>query len=153
MWQDTCRRAFAETLLPNVLLFDASCTTTIGDQTYCRLNLANIIQFTSALNKFLEEMYEAANPHKQPRKQSNGKPAWLTVQELAFKDDKKSVLELQRLVEHAERKSIKLPLVRIALKERTYTDDNGKQWKVEAGKTVILDIVSYPSPSSIGPRN
>jgi hypothetical protein len=106
-----------------------------------------------ALNKFLEEMYEAANPHKQPRKHPNGKPAWLTVQELAFKDDEKSVLELQRLVEHAERKSIKLPLVRVALKERKYTDDNGKEWKVEAGKTVILDIVSVPSACPTNVQN
>jgi len=88
-------------------------------------------------------MYEVANPHKTLHKQPSGKPKWLTVQELAFKDDEKSEQKLRRLVAHAERRSIKLPLVRVAREAREYKDSKGKVWQVDAGKTVILDIVSY----------
>ncbi|KAJ4377179.1 hypothetical protein N0V83_000002 [Neocucurbitaria cava] len=96
----------------------------------------SVLAFTSALNKFLEEMYDFANPHKNPHRNRSGKPTWLTVQELASKDDRKSAEDLQKLVEDAERRSIKLPVVRVALQAKDYGDN----MSVEKGQTIILDI-------------
>jgi hypothetical protein len=104
---------------------------------------SDAIQFTCALDKFLQEMYAFANPRKNPHKQPNVKPKWLAVQDLAFNEtDKERDQKLQRLVQHAERRSIKLPMVRVALEKRIYEDDQGKTWTVEKDHTVILDIVS-----------
>lgn len=94
-------------------------------------------------------MYEFASPYKNAHKQLIGKPIWLTVQELAFKDDEKSVQELHRLVRDTERRSVKLPLVRVARETREYKDSSGNSWKVEKDHKVILDIVSpTPAPKS-----
>jgi hypothetical protein len=76
-------------------------------------------------------------------------PAWLTVQELAFKEnDMPSEEELGRLVQDAARRSIKLPLVRVALQTKTYTvtksDNEVEKWTVEKDHKVILDTVSSP---------
>ncbi|KAH7131804.1 putative prostaglandin G/H synthase 2/cyclooxygenase 2, pgh2/cox2 [Dendryphion nanum] len=99
----------------------------------------SVLAFTSVLNNFLEEMYDFANPHKNPNRQRGQKPNWLRVQELAFQDDVKSEQELQQLVADAERRSIKLPLVRIALENMTYGEGSA-YWKVDKDHKVILDI-------------
>ncbi|KAF2492523.1 hypothetical protein BU16DRAFT_583709 [Lophium mytilinum] len=100
----------------------------------------SVLAFTSALKKFLEEMYDFANPQKNPHKQLSGRPKWVKAQELAFKDDEKSEQELRGLVEDVERRSIKLPLVRVALKIKKYKISEGNNLKVEKDHKVILDI-------------
>ena len=67
------------------------------------------------------------------------KPVWLKVQELAFREDESSFEELMELVLTAERKSIKLPVIRTATKDCEF--DKGT-WRVKEGDTIILDIVS-----------
>jgi ribosomal protein L23 len=55
------------------------------------------------------------------------------VQKLAFMEDEKSTQELQKLVLEAERRSIKLPIIRKAV---------ASAFGVKADQIVILDVVS-----------
>ncbi len=71
---------------------------------------------------------------------TSGDPKWPNVQELALKDDEDSYKKLSKLVSDAELTSIRLPVIRTALKDREFTT-NGKTWKVKEGDTIILDIV------------
>ena len=88
------------------------------------------------MNAFIKEIYDHANsPNPSP-----ADPKWLEVQALAFKDDADSYKKLSKLVSDAELTSIRLPVIRTALKDREFTT-NGETWKVKQGDTVILDIV------------
>jgi len=79
-------------------------------------------------------MYDCANPHKP----ANTSPKWREVQKLALDDNPESDVKLQEHVYTAERRSIKLPIVRVARKRKTYGTRT-----VDEGHTVILDIVSF----------
>jgi ATP-dependent DNA ligase len=81
----------------------------------------------------LEEAYAHANPHKYANNSRNDGPKWFRVQKLAFEEDKTSVQELQKLVLEAERRSVKLPIVRQAIATAS---------GVKADQIVILDVVS-----------
>jgi ATP-dependent DNA ligase len=85
------------------------------------------------LSRFLEEIYGLANPHKKSNKAHSDRPKRFIVQELAFMDDEKSAQDLQKLVLEAERKSLKLPIVRQAIANAS---------GVKADEIVILDVVS-----------
>jgi nitroreductase len=104
-----------------------------GFSTIVRTLTLTFWKFTSVLNWFLEETYEYANPHKNPDKPRKGEPKWFRVQKLAFMEDEKSTQELQRLVLEAERRSIKLPIIRKAV---------ASAFGVKADQIVILDVVS-----------
>lgn len=83
-------------------------------------------------------MYEQANLQTA----SSARPAWLQIQDLAFSEDKDSFEVLTKLVSDAERTSIRLPVIRTALKGREFRDKEGKVWTVKKGDTIILDLVS-----------
>ena len=82
-------------------------------------------------------MYEHANSTEP----DSSTPTWLSVQDLAFSEDKDSFEKLTKLVLDAERTSIRLPVIRTALKDREFRDKYDKTWKVKKGETIILDIV------------
>ena len=102
------------------------------------------LQFTSALNYFLKEMYDFANPEETSSPEPKSTPKWLEVQKLAFSNDPSDEEKLKELVIEAERKSIKLPLVLIAKDTKKY----GENLTIEKNHTVICDIVSifFPFP-------
>jgi len=83
-------------------------------------------------------MYDIANPHKNPNKPASTSPKWPEVQKLALDDSPQSDAKLQKHVHTAERRSIKLPIVRVARTQKTYGTRT-----VDQGRTVILDIVSF----------
>jgi len=83
-------------------------------------------------------MYDIANPHKNPNKPASTRPKWPEVQKLALDDSPQSDAKLQKHVHTAERRSIKLPIVRVARTQKTYGTRT-----VDQGRTVILDIVSF----------
>ena len=85
----------------------------------------------------MKEMYNDAESGNT----SSAKPTWLKVQELAFRDDKTSFDELTTLILDAERRSIRLPVIRSARKTRKFIDKKNKSWTVEEGDTIIMDIV------------
>lgn len=95
-------------------------------------------------------MYEHANPHNPEYQSAANKPVWLEIQDLAFHSDKASFDKLSKLVSDAERTSIRLPVIRTAVKNRDFVDKAGRNWSVKAGDTIILDIVR--SPFRIFPR-
>jgi hypothetical protein len=82
----------------------------------------------------VKELYEHANSDGA----SSTSPTWLEVQRLAFNDDADSFQKLTKLVLDAERTSIRLPIIRTALKDRDFGT-----WTVKKGDTVILDIVCF----------
>ena len=84
----------------------------------------------------MKEVYNLADSGKK-----NLKPAWSEVQGLAFKEDKGSLDELTKLVLEAERTSIRLPVLRTAVKSRDFKDKAGETWSVKKGDTIICDIV------------
>ncbi|KAK5561933.1 hypothetical protein LTR46_000738 [Exophiala xenobiotica] len=96
----------------------------------------SVLAFTSVLNHFLKEMYDQANSQTP----SSARPTWLRIQDLAFSQDQASFEELTKLVSDAERTSIRLPVIRTALKDREFRDKEGQVWTVKKGDTIILDI-------------
>ena len=85
----------------------------------------------------MKEMYNYANSGST----LPGTSKWLEVQELAFHDDKGSFDKLSKVVQDAERTSVRLPLIRTAERDRDFGT-----WSVKQGDTIILDIVSTTSP-------
>jgi hypothetical protein len=69
-----------------------------------------------------------------------GTCTWLEVQKLAAEDDPESDKILTQKVLEAQHISVRLPIVRTAVKDST-VKCNGKFQKVEKGEVVICDIV------------
>lgn len=70
----------------------------------------------------------------------------MEVQSLAFKEGEDAEQELEKIVRTEARTAVRLPIVRVALKDRKFTTGpKGKEqtWTVKEKQRVILDIVSY----------
>ena len=89
------------------------------------------------LSSFFDEMYRAANAGVDA--ESKAKVTWTQIQDLAHRDDLRS---LEKIVLETAQKTVRLPVIRTALKTRIFDGDNGTSWSVKEGDTVILDIVS-----------
>lgn len=85
------------------------------------------------LNKFFDEMYDQAKAGKSEP------VTWMKIQELAFQDD---LAELERIVIRTAKLTVRMPIIRSALKKSSFSDESGEQWSIKEGSTVILDTVS-----------
>ena len=68
--------------------------------------------------------------------------SWLEIQDLALKEDAKSIRELEKEVLKVQQRKVKLPIIRRAVGKPTLKDDDGKDISVEDGQTIICDVVS-----------
>ncbi|KAJ9604588.1 hypothetical protein H2200_010701 [Cladophialophora chaetospira] len=91
----------------------------------------SVLAFTSVLHTFIKEMYDHANSSNPPSQDAK----WMKVQELALRDDAESSKKLSKIVAEAELTSIRLPIIRTALKDHTFDG-----FSVTEGDTVILDL-------------
>lgn len=91
------------------------------------------------MNQYFDELYAAANPSVSPSKEA---PTWLKVQELAFSESPNDHNSLVSMIQKAERSSVKLPIIRTALKNRKFVTKSNDTWEIKKGETIILDIVS-----------
>lgn len=89
------------------------------------------------LNQFFDEIYDLANGREL------GAATWTRVQELAFRDDLDSWRELETIILKAEKTSVRLPVIRSAVKDWSSRDSQGHEYSISRGQTIILDIVSF----------
>ena len=82
-------------------------------------------------------MYERANS----KEVDSGNPSWMKIQGLAFSVDKDSFEKLTKLILDAECISIRLPVIRTAVKDCEFKTREGIMRNVKKGETIILDIV------------
>ena len=85
----------------------------------------------------MRELYEAAN---NPSSTTDRKPTWLRVQKLAVSNSGKDQQQLEDLVQKTARATVRLPIIRKAINDRTFPSQDG-EWSVAEGQTVFLDIV------------
>ena len=90
----------------------------------------------------MRELYEAA---EKPASATQQKPTWLTVQKLAFSNEKRDQDYLESLIQKTARLAVKLPILRTAVRDHAFKPQSGSFWNVKEGQTVILDIVSSPT--------
>jgi hypothetical protein len=99
--------------------------------------LANApLQFTSVLDYFMEDLYKLAD-----QKDETGSRKWLGVQKLAIADNPESDKILTERVLEAQHISVRLPIIRTAVRDCDIKIGSDKV-HVEEGEVVICDIVS-----------
>lgn len=115
------------------------------------------------MDYFLKGLYAAADKKAQEAKKAadagsayqegsvpNKKPDWLQIQEWAFIDDEiqeygdasTAFAKIKTLVLEAQRKSVKLPIIRKATEDVTIRKPDGTSFEIQKGKTIICDLVS-----------
>lgn len=85
------------------------------------------------------------------------KPDWLQIQEWAFIDDEiqeygdasTAFAKIKTLVLEAQRKSVKLPIIRKATEDVTIRKPDGTSFDIKKGKTIICDLVSLEGEGEI----
>jgi hypothetical protein len=98
----------------------------------------SVLAFTSVLNNFITKLYDQAKGIQLQTSDS-----WIDMQHLAFSEDKSSTEELTRLVLDAQRRCVKLPIVRKAVEKGDIGKGILKQpITVEKNQIIICDIVS-----------
>ena len=99
-----------------------------------------MIQFTSVLDSFMTGLYKLASS-TDPTKSCD----WLKVQKLALEDNGEGTKTLRDMVLEAQHVSVRLPIIRRALKSRVFKNEQGRVlFKVNEGEIIICDIVRYP---------
>ncbi|KAI9705161.1 MAG: hypothetical protein M1820_005308 [Bogoriella megaspora] len=97
----------------------------------------SVVSFTAVVDDFMRELYEAADGAQAPTGQ---KPRWLTVQELAFSNSKDDQDRLEKLVQQTARTTVRLPILRTAIKDYPSEPQKNPSWKVDEGQMIILNI-------------
>jgi hypothetical protein len=86
-------------------------------------------------------------------KAKNSARHWRDIQTLAFKKDKKSFDKITDIVLDERRTSVKLPIVKVAMKDavvsKTKKGEAPVKHKVSAKQLVICDLVSQPNIISV----
>lgn len=95
------------------------------------------LQFTSVLDHYIKGLYKLANPADETKSSE-----WLEVQKLAIANDAQSDRALTEKVLEAQHVSVRLPILRRAIKNTVVKNTRGEiLFSVEEGQTVICDIV------------
>ena len=95
-------------------------------------------QFTSVLDYYIEGLYKLANPADKKANSSE----WLDMQKLAITNDAQSDKILTGNVLDAQHVSVRLPIIRRAIKDTRVRNTEGDVlFSVRKGQTVICDIV------------
>ncbi|KAI9667934.1 MAG: hypothetical protein M1821_000754 [Bathelium mastoideum] len=97
----------------------------------------SVVSFTAVVDDFMRELYEAADSSQTPAHQ---KPRWLTVQELAFSNVEEDQDRLEKLVQQTARRTVRLPILRTAVRDYPPKSQKSLGWTVTEGQTVILNI-------------
>ena len=98
--------------------------------------LTPALQFTSVLDHYINGLY---NLETDDARSASG---WLEVQKLAIANDAKSDSDLTTMVLEAQHVSVRLPILRRAIKDTDVKNTKGKVlFSVKKGQTVICDIV------------
>ena len=100
---------------------------------------ANAAQFTAVLDHLLGDAYRVANPPGTPSRRGNN--SWFTIQKLAFEHGKRNNKEIQNLVLEAHRLSVKLPIVRKAVKSTRIEVEGCDDIFIQEGQTIVCDTV------------
>ena len=100
--------------------------------------LTPTLQFTSVLDHYINGLYKLATDETESSE-------WLDVQKLAIANDEKSDKNLTNKVLEAQHVSVRLPILRRAIKDTDVKDVENTKGKVlfsvKKGQTVICDIV------------
>ena len=95
------------------------------------------MQFTSVLDHFIRGLYKLANPADETKSSE-----WLDVQTLAIANDAKSERDLTEKVLDAQHVSVRLPILRRAIKDTDVKNNQGDVlFSVKKDQMVICDIV------------
>ena len=95
------------------------------------------LQFTSVLDHYIEGLYKLAN-----RADETKLSEWLDVQQLAISDDAQSDRSLTKKVLEAQHVSVRLPILRRAIKDTDVKNAKGEVLlSIKKHQTVICDIV------------
>ena len=86
---------------------------------------------------FVGELYDVAESNAEDSSKSC---KWFEVQKLAFEDDPASAEALTKIVLDAQRTSVKLPIIRKAVKSLEIPVNGGPDLKIEKGQKVICDV-------------
>ncbi|KAK4695301.1 hypothetical protein P7C71_g2427, partial [Lecanoromycetidae sp. Uapishka_2] len=116
----------------------------------------SVLAFTSVLNYYIKGLYRLADLADEEVKSSE----WLEVQRLAIANDADSEKELTKKVLEAQRVSVRLPILRRAIKDTDVKDTDVKNteskvlFTVKKGQTVICDInsIKQKDPADIKER-
>ena len=95
---------------------------------------------------------EAIDEHQtKPSEAIDGnKCEWEEIQDLTLEDNDDANKKIRRMVLAAQRRSVKLPIVRRAARAGFILDDNHKEvLRVEKDQIILCDIVSLHSASSL----
>lgn len=93
------------------------------------------LQFTSVLDHYIKGLYKLATDETESSE-------WLEVQKLAIANDAKSDRVLTEKVLEAQHVSVRLPILRRAMKDTDVKNTKGEVlFSVEKGQTVVCDIV------------
>lgn len=122
----------------------------------------------------MKELYAAADKKAQQAKKAaeaakdgrayesesapTKQPDWLQIQEWAFIDDEiqeygdasTAFAKIKTLVLEAQRKSVKLPIIRKATEDVTIRKPDGTSFDIKKGKTIICDLVSLEWRGDVG---
>ncbi|KAL9064876.1 MAG: hypothetical protein Q9157_007672 [Trypethelium eluteriae] len=97
----------------------------------------SVVSFTAVVDDFMRELYEAADDLQTP---SHQEPRWLRVQALAFSNVKEDQNRLEELVQETARATVRLPILRTAIRDYPPEPQKSPSWKVKEGQTVCLNI-------------
>lgn len=100
-------------------------------------------QFTSVLSELFGEIYKAAKSTT-----TSQAPRWPTIQKLAFSNDESDYMTLTDMVRQVACSTVRLPIVRKALKKCDFTTSTGEKWSILEHEIVYLDIVRISLSSS-----
>ena len=97
--------------------------------------LTPTLQFTSVLDHYINGLYKLATD-------DTASSEWLEVQKLAIANDAQSDIDLTERVLEAQRVSVRLPILRRAIKDTDVKNTKGEfLFSVKKGQTVVCDIV------------
>ncbi|KAK3938600.1 heme peroxidase-domain-containing protein [Diplogelasinospora grovesii] len=101
-----------------------------------------VLAFSSVLNFFMQDLYAtAAKPQGEGTSKTQKLCSWQEIQRLAFDDTEAATTRIKQLVLDAQRRSVRLPIIRKAVETRDIEDASGKRlFTVDKGRTVICDI-------------
>ncbi|KAI1159060.1 heme peroxidase [Nemania serpens] len=97
----------------------------------------SVLAFTAVLSELLGELYKVANSTDVAPDQT---PRWPTIQKLAFGNDEHDYTTLTEIVRQVACTTVRLPIVREALKTREFTTSTGEKWSISKDEIVYLDI-------------
>ncbi|KAL9094108.1 MAG: hypothetical protein Q9165_003523 [Trypethelium subeluteriae] len=97
----------------------------------------SVVSFTAVVDELMRELYEAADGSQIA---AHEKPRWLMVQALAFSNMKEDQDRLEHLVQQTARETVRLPILRTAIKDYPPDPQQSPYLEVKEGQMVILNI-------------